>query len=391
MQKGKKPVDKISIGMIVGGIIGVIGGVGCVIFAIFGLNKVMNESTFPQVGVVENSDNSQKLSVLTGLELADGARKDGPIYCMQTPNGLDGARPQVGMTEAGVVFEAIAEAGITRFAAIYQEPSSGALGPIRSLRMYYLDWDTPFDCTIVHAGGADDALAAVRNGSYSDLDENYDYMFRGTYGARAWNNLFTTGALLAKFTEGESSQAKGFARMTPEESTKARVDSGAIDMLVITEPSEGDTSSVEAEVPEVAIDFGGSADFNVNYQYDSESNTYLRSYATGQPHRVYECPAGNASLQDPEAFCSLTQLAPSVVVAMVVKESRAADNYHENITTTGTGTAYIFQNGTAIEGSWSKATVADQIKFFDENGDELKLAVGQTFIEAVPSYGSVEY
>ena len=44
-----------------------------------------------------------------------------------------------------------------------------------------------------------------------------------------------------------------------------------------------------------------------------------------------------------------------------------------------------------IEGSWSKASVADQIKFFDENGDEVKLAVGQTFVSAIPTYGRVDY
>ena len=76
---------------------------------------------------------------------------------------------------------------------------------------------------------------------------------------------------------------------------------------------------------------------------------------------------------------------------MVVRESLASDNYHEDITTTGNGTAFIFQNGNVIEGTWSKATPADQIKFFDESGNEVKLAVGQTFISAVPSADNVEY
>ena len=391
MQKEKKPVDKISVGLIIGGIIGAIGGIGCAIFAIFGVNKMVNQASFPQAEVVENSEDADKLSVLTGLELANGKKVDGPIYCVQTPNGLDGARPQAGLTEAGVVFEAIAEAGITRFAAIYQEPDSGVIGPIRSMRSYYLEWDTPFDCTIVHAGGSGDALAAVRNGNYRDLDENYQDMYRGSYAERAWNNLFTTGALLAEATAGETSVAKGFARLTPEESNQAWVEASAVEKLVITEPAEGDTSAMTAEVPEVAVSFGGGIDFDVNYQYDAEKNVYLRSFASGMPHMVYQCAGGNETLADPEDFCELVQVAPAVVVAMVVKESRAADNYHEDITTQGTGTAYIFQNGTAIEGSWSKASAADQIKFFDDEGNELKLAVGQTFIEAVPNYGSVEY
>ena len=90
-------------------------------------------------------------------------------------------------------------------------------------------------------------------------------------------------------------------------------------------------------------------------------------------------------------MCSLAQISPSVVVVMMVKESKASDNYHEDITTIGTGDAYIFQNGIVIKGTWSKASKNYQIKFFDEGGEEFDLAPGQTFVSAVPSYGSVEY
>ena len=78
-------------------------------------------------------------------------------------------------------------------------------------------------------------------------------------------------------------------------------------------------------------------------------------------------------------------------VAMVVEEHKAADNYHEDITAIGSGQAYIFQNGTVIKGGWSKPTTTDQIKFNDANGREVKLAPGQTIIEAVPTYGAIEY
>ena len=76
---------------------------------------------------------------------------------------------------------------------------------------------------------------------------------------------------------------------------------------------------------------------------------------------------------------------------MIVPEKKASDNYHEDITTVGSGEAYVFQNGIAIKGTWKKDSVADQIRFYDESGIEIALAPGQTFVEAVPGYGSVEY
>jgi len=76
---------------------------------------------------------------------------------------------------------------------------------------------------------------------------------------------------------------------------------------------------------------------------------------------------------------------------MTVYETLASDNYHEAITTVGSGTAHIFQNGTVINGTWSKESKWEQIKFFDEAGNEVSLIPGQTWISAVPHYGSVNY
>ena len=177
------------------GIISLIGGIAFILLTLLIPKETPENLSFPQIPS-QSQTAAKYYSNLTGLELASEALITAPTYCIQIPNGTDGARPQVGLNEAGVIFEAIAEAGITRFAAIYQNPTSAAIGPIRSLRLYYLQWDTPFDCTVVHAGGADDALAALRQGGYKDLTENYSYMYRDNNGVRRWNNLFTTGALL---------------------------------------------------------------------------------------------------------------------------------------------------------------------------------------------------
>ena len=391
-EKSNGTWDKKSLTFLIIGIVGVVGGIGCLLFGLLGCKNNATEVIFSEISVSENGD--KVYSDLTGDLLTDAALKTAPAYCIQTPNGTDGARPQAGLNEAGVIFEAIAESGITRFAAIYQNPSAAVIGPIRSLRIYYLEWDTPFDCTIVHAGGAADALAAVAAGGYKDLSENYSYMYRGTYGSRLWNNLFTTSTYLKKFSTDHgynTSNIQGFKRMTPDESGKARVNAGAKEKLNIVKAAAGNTSEVAAEVTNIALNLGGWSDFNVNYNYDATTNTYFRSYGSGVAHEVYACDAADLGEKNPEDVCSLTQMNPAVVVAIMVKENRASDNYHEDITTIGTGDAYIFQNGTVIKGTWSKGAKDQQIKFFGEDGSEAALAPGQTIVTAVPTYGSVEY
>lgn len=68
-----------------------------------------------------------------------------------------------------------------------------------------------------------------------------------------------------------------------------------------------------------------------------------------------------------------------------------SDDYHEDITTIGSGNAIIFQNGQAIEGTWSKLSQKDQIVFRDNNGDQIKFTPGQLWVAAVPQYGRIDY
>lgn len=390
-EKMNKKQNKKKLIFLIIGIIGIIGGAAMIVVNFLIFNKPKEAIDFNKK---ENENKDAIYSDLTGEKLADASLKTAPTYCIQTPNGTDGARPQAGLNQAGVIFEAIAEAGITRFAAIYQNPTSAVIGPIRSLRIYYLQWDTPFDCAIVHAGGADDALVAVASGGYKDLSEDYQYMYRGTYGGRLWNNLFTTADYLKQSSSDAgyaSSNVKGFTRMTPEEANKNRADNLAINKLDITSPTSENTSDINAKVVAANLNLGGWGSFNVRYDYNVETNTYARSYENGDAHEVYSCPSEDLGEKNPEDVCELTQMTPTVVIAMMVNESKASDNYHEDITAVGSGKAYIFQNGMAIEGTWNKTSVDEQIKFLDDNDEEIKLVPGQAFVTAVPNYGSVEF
>lgn len=338
-------------------------------------------------------------SKLSGEEITDEKLNNLPIFCMQIPNGMDGARPQVGLAAAPIVFEAIAEGGITRFAAIFQGYNSNMIGPIRSLRTYYLEWDTPLDCTIVHAGGAADALAAVKAGGYRDLTESTTYMWRDRSTYRAPNNLFTSSELLNKFNTDHGYGASNFtaiSRATPEQATEARNAAAEAAKPQTTTDEDGNEISKPGTplVTDISLKFGNNMrNFDLKYTYDAPTNTYKRFYASGTPHTAYLCPSGISAKPNPARECGdVRQLNPNVVVALMVNQSTAADGKHQNIQTTGTGEAYIFQNGTAVKATWSKPDKSTQLKFTDTNGEEIPLNPGQAWITALPkSRGSVTY
>ena len=68
------------------------------------------------------------------------------------------------------------------------------------------------------------------------------------------------------------------------------------------------------------------------------------------------------------------------------------DGYREQITTTGSGVAKIFQNGTVVNATWHKASKTEQITFTDASGVDVPLVRGQVWIAAVPnSKGSISW
>ena len=369
---GREKSEKSWLVFLIIGILSLIGGIVCLLVVFLKPVEKKADLAFPKIP--SETEPEESYSSLTGEVLKDAELKNAPLYCIQVPNGLDGARPQAGLTEAGVMFEAIAEAGITRFAAIFEKPTTAVIGPIRSLRTYFLNWDVPFDCTIIHAGGSADAMAALRSGGYKEQDENYYYMYRGTAGTRLWNNLFTTSSSIERFSTDSgysTSNATGFSRLTPKQAKIARIDGLVEEKLNITKETEKDTSELTPEVSDISFIFGGVPSFNVVYHYDLARNSYLRSYGDGAAHEVYKCQDGDLGEINPEGSCELTQLAPKVVIAMIVQEGRASDNYHEDITTSGSGRAYVFQNGMVTTGTWNKGSTEEQIKFIDDNGNEI--------------------
>lgn len=285
-------------------------------------------------------------SPLTGSLVDSEAVTTQAVTGIMIENSPD-ARPQSGIKEGGVVFEAIAEGGITRFLVLFQEDKPQLIGPVRSVRLYYVDWVAAFNASVAHIGGSAAALAEVRNGNYRDIDQffNSAYYWRAT-DRYAPHNVYTSfeklDALNAK---------KGYTTSTFTGFTRT-------DSIAAATPT---ASSIDVKI--------SGPLFNSHYAYNAATNTYDRSQA-GAPHLDRE---GG-------------QISPRVVVALKVTQSTVfEDGYRESISVIGSGSAVIFQDGTAQEVTWTKASKTDQIKFTDANGKDVPLARGQTWITAVPT------
>lgn len=296
-------------------------------------------------------------SRLTGLPV-DPVVNDRPITGIMIENSTD-ARPQSGLDKAGVVFEAIAEGGITRFMALFQDEEPDYVGPVRSVRPYFLQWCQSFDCAIGHVGGSPEALQNIKDWHIRDLDQ---FFAAGSYHRvstrPAPHNMFTSLSDLRALED-----KRGYTSSSFESLPRAQT----------ADKASGSNTAATS----IDINFS-SALYNTHYDYDSATKTYKRSEG-GAPHNVVD-KAGTA-----------TQLAPKVVIALVTSYGLEADGKHSVYGVTGSGEATIFQNGQAIHGTWTKASVTDQYSFLDDAGTTITLAPGQTWIAVVSAANKVSY
>lgn len=275
-----------------------------------------------------------------------------PVTAIMIENSPD-ARPQSGLNQAGVVFEAIAEGGITRFLTLWQEAQPDYVGPVRSVRPYYVDWLQGFDAAVAHVGGSPEALQKIKSDGVKDLDQFYNSGPYHRVSTRvAPHNMYTSLAGLIDLEKSKgwtSSSFTGFPRKAekPSDAPTAR----AID-IVISGPL-----------------------YNVHYDYDLATNSYKRSEG-GKVHVDERSKA---------------QISPKVVIAIVVPYSIQSDGIHSTYGTIGSGKAYIFQDGNSVEGTWEKSSSKAQIVFKDAAGTPVTLNPGQTWITATSIANNVTY
>ncbi len=296
-----------------------------------------------------------KASPLTGVELAPELA-DRPITAVVIENHTD-ARPQSGLGQAGVVYEALAEGGITRFLAFYLENRPATLGPVRSVRTYFVDWALEFNAPVAHAGGNADALDLIGPLGMKDLNQfsNGGYFWRAN-DRYAPHNLYTSSDKLdeleKKLGYGVPSSFKPNLR-------------------------QADAPVAGAPHPDININYSYTG-YQVEYKYDATCNCYLR-FLAGAPHvdrnDNQQIKVKNVVVEYMPTSYGTTRIGEQTVI----------------MGTPGSGKAVVFRDGTAIEGTWVKSAHTDRTKLLDVAGKEIPLDKGNTWYSIVPLGKTVSY
>lgn len=304
------------------------------------------------------------------------------------------SRPPSGLSKADVIYEAVAEGGITRFMGIFYCGAAAEdvqIAPVRSARVYFVDWAAGYgkNPIFMHVGGANDYAGSGDTTKEARALELLETLGWRTPGGNDFDTTYDSGFPIfwRNYERLDHEVATEHTMMASLDAAYTEADErgfGAKDEKGVSWDSAfkpwkfADGKSQSQTVKEISFGFwSNKPDYDVTWKYDPASNNYAR-YNGGKAHKD---------------LTGDVQLTAKNVVVLFTKERESVDrNKHSLYTTIGDGDALIFQNGEAIEGTWEKEDRTSMIVFKDSKGKEISFVKGgQIWIEVVAIGNEVSY
>lgn len=305
------------------------------------------------------------LNPLSGLPIDAEHANSRPFAIML--NNLKVATPQLGVSQADILYEVLAEGGITRMLGLFQSVTDlEKVGSIRSARPYYIELALGHDALYIHAGGSDPAYEKLSTwrvdhfdgvrGPYMSNTEGQNMMWRDSARRKTMgkeHSVVATGASL------EATLPETVRRLHPD---------GWPSSLSFTEdgtPQNGSPAN-KLTVPFSQYKTGV-------FTYDPATKLYMiEEY--GAPY-----VDGNTG----------GQVGVTNVLVLKAACKNTGDSYaHITVDLTG-GTGYYACGGKLMEISWSKGYPDGQMRYADASGQPFSLGAGHTYVNIIPLENTV--
>lgn len=290
---------------------------------------------------------------LTGLEAPSSDATRIRIVSVKIENS-PAARPQTGLDQADVVYEMIAEGGITRFHALFQSLVPPVVGPVRSCRPPDLYLVPQYHSLLAHVGGPKavrDILADKTR--FNDMDQFFNPApyWRNSKRAAPHNMYLDITKL-----RGYATSKRGYAA------------SETVTGLEFARASVVATPSV------TLLTVPMSSSNKVQWRYDAATRTYARSI-NGKAHT--------------DAVSGKQLTARNVVVLWVRIKPYPGDKHDVvDIGLSGSGRASAFIGGQRFDGTWEAGTDAPP-RLKGADGKPIRLDPGNTWFQVIGSTQSI--
>lgn len=328
-------------------------------FTMFGCGKKKEEpasttEASTTEATTENKHEGMYYKELTGEWTTEKIDEDKrPVAVMI--NNLKEALPSSSTKKADIIYECMVEGGITRIMPIFSDYEDlEKIGSVRSARHYYINIANEYDAIYVHYGQSAPAKKILKKGVIDNINGlTYDAGFYRESSRVAPHNAYTTGE---KIVNGIANFK--YSDKLPEDHEK------------VLSFNEEDTDLENGET---------AATVHVNFS--NYSKPYFIYNAETKLYERYEYDAPQIDELEPEDENVLTF--KNVIVQMSAYECINPKNDLQELTQVGEGKGYYCTNGKAIPITWKKESKGNPTKYYLEDGTELLLNPGKTWISII--------
>ncbi|MBE7027972.1 MAG: DUF3048 domain-containing protein [Ruminococcaceae bacterium] len=276
---------------------------------------------------------------------------DSRIIAVMVDNDNNDARPHAGVDEAFLIYEAYVEGSATRMMALFKDADTEKIGPIRSSRHYFLDYAMEHDAIYVHYGWSPQASKDISTYGINNINgvlEGNNVFWRDSTYTKSWHTAYASIEKIMKFSD-ETKKYRNTSNVSNFKKT-------AVDKEITGE------SAIKITLPYAGF-------YKASYEYDEATNTYKR-YINGKGHITQEG----------------VHLSPkNIIIQKASNFTIPGDTSgRQDVKTVGTGEGYLITGGKIARITWSKPDRKTKTTYKFENGEEICLNPGQTWIQIVP-------
>ena len=302
---------------------------------------------------------------LTGEGCLTDIGQNRPIAIML--NNLKKALPQLGVSQADIIYEAVAEGGITRMMGVFQSVEGvGEIGSVRSARDYYVSLALGHDAIFLHAGGSPQAYDAIEDWGVTALD-CVNGPYEGTLYWRDAERRKSMGLEHSVLTSGQTilELLPTYKRVTLEHRDGYTY---PVSFLPQGETAQG--------TPAQSVEVTFSSYKTGVFTYDSQTGLY-RVEEYGAPY-----VDGNTGEQ--------VAVKNVVVLFTDVDAIRGDSAGRQSVRTTGTGEGLFFCDGVQQSITWTKESHSSPLTYNGADGRPVQFGVGQTYVNLVEGPSAVQ-
>lgn len=302
----------------------------------------------------------KKQSMLTGEWIPEEEKEYRPFAVML--NNIKTASPQSGIGQADIVYEALTEAGITRFLAIYSEigegtPAAERLGSVRSARHYFVSFADEYDAIFVHFGETTYAAKKMKNLGIDHIT--------GMYGAGV-ASFYRDNSIKAPHNAFAS--LKGIRTGVERAGFRTEYEEGYEPHFHFYAEDTG-LDGVQGAQEAYKLTLGFSAYMEPYFVYDPEAGVYARFQFDGE-HTDYN---------------TKEQLTFKNLIIQLVDEWNIDKNGYQTMDIEDAqGNGYYITNGVCVPVTWKKNESKRFMRYYDNSGGELTINPGKTYIAVFP-------